>query len=174
MCVPDDRAHAAVEKAAHRDFFARGLRVHVHENDARLLPQTFDFGLHDEERIFQRRLHEGAALHVDDGDFPFRRIENDAATAGRGGRVVQRAQQARLHVEMWDDFLLVPNVVAARDDRDFCAEQVGANLRRDAAPVRGVLAVHNDEINSTLIAPAGNRLDHSPAARLADDIAKKK
>jgi hypothetical protein len=75
---------------------------------------------------------------------------------------------------MWDDFLLVPNVVAARDDRDFCAEQVGANLRRDAAPVRGVLAVHNDEINSTLIAPTGDSLDHSPAAWLADDIAKKK
>jgi len=96
-------------------FFRGRFGVNVHEDDGRDFPNAFDFGLHHEKRIFER-LHERAALHVNDGDRRF------AVEAEQGGplpwcsrRIIQGPDKARFVGEQFTDFLLVPQVVATGD-----------------------------------------------------------
>ncbi len=121
--------------------------------------------------IFQARRREGAALHVDHGDFALRRFQHDRPRAGRAGRVVERAQQSRLRVDVAEDFLLIPDVVAAGDDRRSRAQQFDADPRRDAAPVGGVLAVDDEEVDPVLLAQARPGFDDRPASRFAHHVA---
>ncbi len=169
-----DGAHFPVEETAYRDLLARRLAVHVHKNDGRLRAQPFELGLHREEGIFERRIHEGAALHVDDGDLRFRRLENDGAAARSVRRIVDRPQQARLSVDKWDDLLLVPNMIAAGDDRDAAAEQIDRNFRRDAAPVRRVLAVGDHEIDAAHFLEPRHEVDDRAPSRFTHNVAEKK
>ncbi len=66
-----DRRNFSVEEETHRDFFAGGFAVDIHENDGSFLAEEGDFFFDGEEGVFQRRVHESAGLHIDDPDFSF-------------------------------------------------------------------------------------------------------
>jgi N-acetylmuramoyl-L-alanine amidase len=63
-------------------------------------------------------------------------------------------------------------MIAAGDHRDAASQQVDADLRRDASPRRRILAIHDHEIDATLIPESRHGIDHSLAARLSDDVAE--
>ena len=79
----------------------------------------------------------------------------DAPLSRRAGRVIERAQQAWLGVDVGQDFLLVPDVVPGGDDRRPGTQQVDGDARGDATAVRAVLAVDDDEIDPLALAMTG-------------------
>lgn len=149
----DHRRDLTVHEAAHRNLFARRLAVEVEEDDLRRVVRRLeprDFGFDGEEGVFQGRIHEGPALRIEDGDPRLRCIEDDAPLARCIGRVVHRSEEPWLGFEERDDFLLIPDVVAGRDDGRTGAEKGDGDLRRDAATAGGVLAVDDDEVDVPL------------------------
>ena len=62
------RAHLPVQKPRERNLLRGRLGVKIHEDDFRLLAQPFHFVGGEQKRIFQRRLHERAALHIQNAD----------------------------------------------------------------------------------------------------------
>jgi len=104
------------------------------------------------ERILQRELHEGAALHVDHANRTLGGVEHDGTSARRAGRIIDRTEQARFGWQVGMNFALVPDVVTARDHSGARAEQVDADLWGYAAAVGRVFAVDDDEIDPMLVA----------------------
>src|SRR5262249_9260419 len=128
----DHRAYPAIKKPAHCDFLARRFRVHVDEDDRSFHPKTRDFLVHDKKRILQRRIHERPPLRVHHCDLnpgTMRELQDNRSVAGRAGRIVDRAQEARLGVEVRNDLALVPNMIATRDHSDAATKKIDADLR---------------------------------------------
>ena len=120
------------------------------------------------------RLHEGAALDIDDADLALGRLEHDEPLAGNTLGIIDGTQQARLGVDEGGEVFLVPDVIAGGDDGDPGAKQINGDARRNAAPGGGVLAVDDHEIDAALLFPEGNGLDDGAAPGLANNIAKEK
>ena len=70
--------------------------------------------------------------------------------------------------------LLVPDMVARRDDGNARSQQIDRDLGRDASPARRVLAVYDNEIDRVRFLQAREIRDHGAAARLAHHVAQKK
>jgi hypothetical protein len=58
---------------------------HVDDDCRSLLPKLLYRGKSGAERIVQDRLHEGAALHIEDSDSPLRGFQHETALPGGGG-----------------------------------------------------------------------------------------
>ena len=134
----DDGGNFPIEEPAERDFLARRLGMRVDENDRRLCAHLLDCGLDRAKGIFQNRLHERAPLDDGHAHFSFRGFEDDQAVSRRARGIVHRAQQTRLRVNESEDVLLVPDMIARRDDGSSGAQQIDGNLRRDPAATRRV------------------------------------
>jgi hypothetical protein len=91
--------------------------------------------------------------------------------AGRAGWIIYRPQQTRFRIDIGDNFLLVPDVVARRHDRGTRAQQIDGNLRRDPSAARRVLTIYHYEIRSERFLEARQMGDDSGPSRLAHDIA---
>ena len=79
--------------------------------------------------------------------FPFAVSSTIEPLPGAPVGIIHRPQQARLRVDEGDDFLLVPDVIAGRDDGDARAQEIDRDLRRDAPAARRVFAVDDDEVD---------------------------
>ena len=146
-------ADLAVEHPRERNFFRGRLGVKIHEDDRRVLAQPFRLVERERERIVQRRLHEGAALRVHHGDGrQVADFQNRAAFAGRAGRIIQRTQKARLVLQQFHDFLLIPQMVAGGDGVHAVGEKFRGDVGRDAVAAGGVLAVGDDDVEAVRIA----------------------
>ena len=164
-------ADLAVEHPRDGDFLRSRLGVHVHEDEGRVLAKLLHLGAHADEGVVHRR-HEGAALQVDDGQqASVRQAMRGAALAGRAGRVVQRAHETRLIGEQRDDFLLVPEMVAAGDDVHAAGEEVRRSFRRDAGAAGGVLAIGDDDIERVTTPQDRHQFGHGLTSGRADHIA---
>ena len=78
----------------------------------------------DQERVFQRRLDEGAPLDLHDRHFSLGRFLHDAAVSRRAFGVVDWAQHARFGVQPRSQFHLVPDMVSGGDDVHSGLEQL--------------------------------------------------
>ena len=94
--------------------------------------------------------------------------------SGRARRVVDRAQQPRVAVDVADDLALVPDMVAGGDDVDAGRVELCADFVGQAEAVRGVLGVDDDEVERKVAAQRGQVFEYDVAARPADDIAADK
>src|SRR5204863_1037275 len=142
----DNSRNPSIEKTSKRDFLAGRLSVSIHENGGCLLTHLLDRDLNRMKRIFENRLHEGPTLHVDDAHRPFCGFKHNCAAAGRAVRIIHWTQQARLRVDEAEDFLLVPDVIASRNDGDARAQELEGDFRSNSPATRSVLAVDDNEI----------------------------
>jgi hypothetical protein len=168
------RAHdgrdAPIEEPTERVLLARGLAVHVHEDDICFLAHPGDGLLHHGEGIFQEHLHEGAALHIDDSHFSLRGVQHDASLPRRIVRIIDGAQHARLLGEPRRDFLLVPDVIAGSDDRRARAHESNRELGSDAAATGGVFAIDDGEVDGELLLQFWEQVVHRAPPGVAHDI----
>jgi hypothetical protein len=156
---------------AHGDLLGGRLGVEVDEDDARLLPDGLNFRLEDAERIVNGR-HEDTSHGVDDRDRHTATRPRDVhAAARRARRHVHRPEEPRLFVKVRQDFLLVPDVVAAGHHVHAVLEEVVGDVRRDAEPGRRVLDVGDHQIDLLMRDQRGEASAHQLPSRLADDVA---
>lgn len=171
---PKDGGHLSIEHPSHRDFLAGRFRMVVHHNRADALG-TKPFGLCvcGKVRILKRRLDKRATLHLHHGDPALCRLQHHASVPRSARRIVEGAEQSRLGREVIDDFRLIPNVVARRDDRHPGSQEVNCNLGGDPLASGGVLAIDNHEIELFRLPQLGQLLDHGFATGLSDNVAQK-
>src|SRR4030095_13417850 len=91
--------------------------------------------------VIQNRLHEGAALDVDDADFSFGCFKYDRTVTRRPPRIIHRAQQTWLSIDERKDFFLVPDMVAGCDNRNSGAQEIDGDFARNTATASSVLAI---------------------------------
>lgn len=87
----DDSGDPPIEEAAHGDFLAGCFAVDIDEDDGRMLAHFGDLSLDSEEGVFERGLHEGAALDVDHANLAFGGFENDRAISNGAWWVIEWA-----------------------------------------------------------------------------------
>ena len=92
------------------------------------------------------------------------------AAARRAVRKIRGAQQARLVREKIDNFLAVPDVVAAGDHFDAGGEQILGEARRDAEAGGGIFAVGDAEIDVALREDVREAVVNDLAAGRADNV----
>ena len=101
-------------------------------------------------------------------------LRDDAEKHGAEFQLANEVQRIRpgerLQIEVRHDFFLVPDVVASRDDRHFCPQQIRANLRSDSSPVCRVFAIHDYEIYPSLLLPSRHDVYDGLAARFPHDV----
>src|SRR5262245_6016265 len=102
---------AAVEVAPHGYLFRGRFGVHVDEDDLDRWLQRGELRVGATERVVALA-HEDPALQVDYGDGNAADFAHLPAVAGDAGRVIRRAQQSRLFVDVFEYLLLVEDVVA--------------------------------------------------------------
>src|SRR6266403_2410979 len=152
----DDGCYTAVEVPAEGDFLGRSFGMEVDEDDLCLdLLQKF---VGEAEGVVAGS-HEDAALQVDHGVVGaiFLAFEHSPAWQTRGE--ICRAQQsprramriAVCHLEVFDDFALIPDVIAGRHDIDAEIEEFVREWRRDTEPGSGIFAVGDHQIDGMLL-----------------------
>ena len=126
------------------------------------------------EGIVDRR-HEHAALQAQHG--VRRAVARCAAVHAAAGAALGKicgAQQARLVRDEIDDFLAVPDVIAAGENGDAGAEQLLGEARRDAEAGGGVLAIGDDQVQLLVGDHVGQALGDDPAAGRTDNVSDEK
>src|SRR4029453_8255805 len=108
--------YLSVEKAAQRNFFARGFAVSVDDDVECFATHFRDCCFDSAKRVVQNRLHERAPLDVDDADFPIGRFKNDRSVTWCALGIIQWAQQTGFGIDERKDLFLVPDMVAACDN----------------------------------------------------------
>ena len=165
--APDGR-HAPVEVKAHGALFARGLGVHVDEDDLRL--RLVEDVVHDEEGIIRVCVEREPPHEVDDADRPAAHGVFAPAAARALRREVRRTQDALFLLEIRLQLVARPRVVAERDDVGPGGEDGVGLLRRHADDV-GVLAVDDGEINVFLLLKRAQALSQKRQAGRTHNVA---
>ena len=151
----------------------------IHKDDFRLLPQTFHRLGRERKRVVQLRLHEGAALqiqnrdrertfHLGPGALDFK---DAAAVSGHLRRIIQRAQKTFFAGQQLHHFLLVPQMVTAGDDVHARRKNFRRGFGRDAGAAGRVLAVGDDKIERVLFTKSGQKFPDRVPAGLPYDVA---
>ena len=105
---PDDRAHSTIEKTPHRNLFRGRLRMHIHENDRRLLSQLIHRCIGGIKRVLDW-FHESLPLQIQHTDR--RQITNllHTKTLPRCSLgIIFRSHKTGLVVEQRNDLALIP------------------------------------------------------------------
>ncbi len=101
----------------------------VDDDDGRFRGQGCDLLVGPPEGAVQR-LHEHPALEVQDRRLdPVAVLEDVGGMAGVDGGIVGRPEEAGLPAEIWQGFLLVPDVVAGGQDVDLEEELASRSPR---------------------------------------------
>ena len=123
------------------------------------------------EGVVNRR-HERASLQIQDGVArAVLRAADEKPAARRAIGKISGAQQARLVREEVEDFLAVPDVVAAGEDFNAGAEKLLGEARRDAEAGGGIFAVGDAQIDFALGEDVREPVVNDLAAGRADDVA---
>jgi len=158
-------ADTPIEIPTHGDFFGSGFGVEIDDD------RQMSFGKLGQELVNSAEgtivvTDKGSAHQVDDDSF----FSNDKTTSGCPRRIVQRAKDRQRAVEMGDDFLLCPDVVAGSDDINPGGDKFLSRFRGNAGSVSGVFAVTNNEVKQVIDAQAWQELLDGFPAGLADNI----
>jgi len=163
-----DGRHTPVQVPAHRDLLRGCLGVHVEQDVVHPaeLPEG-DLDLR-EGRATGFQIEVSAEVH----DTQANAVPLDHAdpAAGLAAQVIGRAHYAALILEIWVDLAAVVCVVAECDRIDARAEELVGNLRRDAQPAGGVLAVDDDERRAVALAQHGQAVEQGAAAEASDEV----
>ena len=160
---------------AHRFLLAGRLRVHVHDDRIRHLPERAGIELPvDRQEGIVERVHVEAAHDVDDEDaLAGRRIDEVRAAPGRPCGVIDRSQKPRLALDEHEGLALVPGVIAERDRIGAGIQEIVADRLGDAEAAGRVLAVDDHAIEPPSLPQAGQTVDDRVAAWPSDHIAEK-
>ncbi len=177
------RAHdgcgAPVEVPSEGNFFGTGFGVEIHEHDLGL--NLFQQAVGVAKRVVAGA-HEHAALKIDDGVCNAVLLAFVHAPAGQALREVRRPQQAARrtmrvavgHLEVFDDFAFIPDVIAGSHHVDTQIEKLLRQRRRDAESGSGIFAIGNDQIDGVLLAQFGEAILYDRAAGAPKNVADKK
>jgi Glycosyltransferase family 87 len=167
---PDHRGHAAVQPPRQGDLLAGRLGVEVHHDDPGLPSRLGDEVVDDLEEA-DRRPEEERAEQVDHGHA--RTVlggHDDQAAAGRvRGEIGGSHHPVRL-VQVRDQFLPAPCVVAQRDRVGAGAEDPLGQLGREARTVGGVLRIDDAEVRFELVPKSAQPVLERPCTRGAEDV----
>jgi hypothetical protein len=154
--------------------------VKVNQNDFRM--NFLEQGIGRAEGILQVS-HEGPALQVDHRvAFPGGKNAFINSIAGNAGRVIRRPEQApwpvmtrlcnRLHI--FDNFALIPNMVARCDDMSAQIEEFLRDARGDAKSPGGVFPVDRHQAHFVFLDDVRKMLPDGPPPGLAEDVSYEK
>lgn len=173
----DDEARAPVEGMAHGLLLGRGFGVEVHDRGLHAArpaqPVLRQFGLHGAEGVVEQFHEEPAHRLHHQGAPAARHVHHHRPAAGRARRVVQGADHARFLLEVGDDLLAVPGVIAQRQHIRPGGKQRARHLGRQAEAVRGVLRIHHHEVEREVAPQARQGRPHRVAPRPPHDIPEK-
>ena len=146
--------------------------MHVDEDRPRAPAQLGEDRVGRLERTVDR-VHEHAADQIHHRDLPpIGERKASPTLAGRAGRKIVRAQQARLALEIVDDLAVAPDVITRGADVDAGIEQLLAAVRIDAGAAGDVLAVDDNEARLGAVNQLRQQRPHRKAPRFADDVAE--
>src|SRR5262245_40450999 len=161
---------AAVEVAPHGYLFRGRFGVHVDQDDLDRRLQRGELRVGAPERVVALA-HEDPALQVDYGDGDAADFAHPPAFAGDAGRVIRRAQQSRLLVDVFEYLLLVEDVVAGSHHVNAGGEQVFSDSRRDREATSGVLDIRDHKIDLALRTHIMEPFFERPTTAASDCIA---
>lgn len=126
--------------------------------------------------------HEHAALQIDDGVLlPAGQLTLVKAMPGSARDVVRGAQHPprprvaflrnRLHI--FDDFALVPHVVASGEDVGAVIEKLVRNARREAKPAGRIFSIDHHQVNRPLLYERCKMFADNTPPRLAKNVTYK-
>jgi hypothetical protein len=161
---------AAVQMPAHRDLLAGGLRVEVDEDVADAAAQLTEHRVRLGERR-ARGLQENRSRDVHDRQLRPVALEDRVALARCGLRIVRRAHDAGLPVEVLVRVAVAERVVPERDGVGSGGEQRLGDLLGDARAPGRVLPVDDDEVRALGFTQSGEEALHDLPAGAADDVA---
>ena len=159
----------ALQKIAHRQLFAGGLGVKVHEHELHVLVVGENV-VHHDEGVVGVGVQREAAQRVHDAELPEGRFVHAEALAGTLGGVICRAQAAGGAGEIILQLRARPGVVAQRDHVRPGGEDLLALRGRHADDV-GVLPVDHGKIDAVLLLHGAQRPAEVFQPRLAADVA---
>ena len=163
--------HAAVEMPAQRLFFRGRLGMDLNQRAVELPGEFLEQSISRKERAIGLRPHEAAAEHRADEQAETVFFHDNVVAPRAGRRQVGRTADAVEGLDFLLEALLIPHVVAERDDINAGLEERLADGARDARTRRGVLGVGDDKVD----APSGAHFRHEGgddvAPGLADDVA---
>src|SRR5439155_20112632 len=143
----DHRGDAAVEVPADRDLLARRLGVPVDDlHLRRAIGERVQDGVDGAERVVNVRRHEDAPDRVHHEHV----IRDDPPTSGIARREVDRSYAVLERVDVLHELPLIPHVVAVRDHVGAGVVDLARDVRSQARPARGVLAVHDGHVDAQL------------------------
>jgi len=140
-----------VQKAAERNFLARGLAMNINHDDGSFGPHFLHRRLHDAEWIFEDWEHEGAALHIDYTHFALGSFQYDRALPRSSFRVIDWAQQARFGLDERRNLLLIPDVIPRGNNGNPRTEQIDRDFSGYAATAGRVLTVYDNKIDPVFL-----------------------
>ena len=153
----DHQRRQAIEAVAHGLLLAARLGMDVDDGGLHGAAEgvALQLRLHGAERVIQR-IHEQPAHDVDDqGLTAIIQHRHEGAAAWRAGGEVHRADDPVLGLQVGDDLLAVPGVVAQGDDIAAGQEEGARHVRREAEAVAGILAIHDHQFGAELGPQAG-------------------
>ena len=160
-----DRGHAAVQVPPHRHLFARGLGVEVHNHKVGFTGKPREDGVHRRERVVDG-FHKDAAQEAYDAHaFALAATEHRESLPRRLRRVVGRPQYPRVRLQQRQDLFPLKDVVPGRDAVHPAVEERLHRLRRQTAPARDVLRVHDHEREVVLADEPGHQFRDDLASR---------
>lgn len=174
----DDKAGAAVAMVAHGHLLARCLAMHVDDDGIGHGAERhgIERGIDGLERIDQCLAHEDIALRLDDADAAtiWQGIEMGALARRIGRwRIVQRAQEARLALDICHGLALVPGMVAEGEAVGAGTEEIVRDGFGEAKTAGRILGIHDNEIEPQARLEPRQVLQHGSPAGLANDISEK-
>ena len=147
----DDEAGAAVAEMAEGHLLGGGLGMKIDQHGIAGQAQRagFELALDDREGIVQHRLDHHAAhgLH-DQHALAGGRVDQRGAAAGAALGPVHRPEQVGIALDEDQRLALVEGMVAKRHDIRARREKAEEDLLGDAEAMRGILAVHHDEVGA--------------------------
>ena len=120
------------------------------------------------------KIQHGERNRISDFGFRISDFKYHAALSWRAGGIVQRTEKPLFAFQQRNDFLLVPEMVAAGDYIHAGGENLLSRLGRDAGTPGGVFTVGDDGIKTVLLAQLRNELFGCATARFTHDVADEK
>src|ERR1051325_9405270 len=147
--------------------------MEIDEDQLSGAPQPLDLGPCRVKGTLDRE-HDSSALQIENAHrWAIGDLRDGAPLPWRSGRIIQRPQEARLPLQQRDDFLLIPEVVAGRDDIDAAGEDFLGGLDGNPGTAGSIFTIGNHQTETVLLPQFRNEfLDRAPA-RLPDDVGDK-